>query len=753
MGRGSEAAARIVGLVTRALDPHDPLTIAQAVSAVHPGDVKSVLHSHFAAGSAPSVLTTGLPASPGAATGVLMLTADEAIATAATKPVLLVRRETSAEDVVGMQCAQGIVTARGGIASHAAVVARGLGIPAVVGAADIEVLDGAIRIGSRTIAAGEWLSIDGGTGEVFAGAAEVAHDECTAELQILLEWADHLATQRVVVRANADTAADASYARSIGAQGIGLCRTEHMFFAPDRLALLRTLLLARGETDERPALMALEDIQREDFEGILAAMDGLPVAIRLLDAPLHEFFPAHDATVDRDALHGRHEVNPMMGTRGIRLGVIRPTLYRMQVQAICRAALALLEQGRRPQVEILVPMVMDPAETALVRSWVAEIVAATDASAALRDVIHVGTMIETPRAALLAAEVAVVSEGVSFGTNDLTQLVFGLSRDDTDGPLLSQYLAKRLLPANPFETLDARGVGRLVRAACSEARAARPDVTISVCGEHAGDPASIDFLVGCGVDAVSCSAFRIPVARLAVAQSLLRLEQPAVGDPVAPTDADSPASPPSPPVVAHDAQPLRMIVLHALRIKGFTTIEVISELVGLDADTAARELEALAALEFVRFVPARSLWQITAAGRGHHAELLPGVDQPTLASLRQSYGQFLTLNGEFKQLCTDWQVRDDAPNDHDDERYDAACINRLTTLHERTQPVIDAFTAALDRFGLYGVRLTRSWQRVVDGERSQFTGVLCSSYHDVWMELHEDLILMLGIERSHEGSF
>ncbi|TML13611.1 MAG: pyruvate, phosphate dikinase [Actinobacteria bacterium] len=767
-GHDSEPIARIVALVRQTQLPSPTLTPAEALLALDPNDVEYVLHARFAADADREVIAVGLPASPGAASGVLVLSADDAIvAAAAGQSVILVRRETTPDDVVGMQCANGIVTARGGMASHAALVARGWGIPAVVGAADVEVLDRAIRVGARTIPAGSWLSIDGGTGTVFVGAADVANHEPPAELHALLGWADELARHCVVVRASADTAADASYARSVGAQGIGLCRTEHMFLHTERLALLRRFILADDRAEEDAALAGLEDAQRNDFEAIFAAMDGLPVTVRLLDAPLHEFLPTPDALLTAEvrgelddagrrvlaAVRRLHEVNPMIGTRGIRLGVLRPALYPMQVRAICRAAAARITQGGSPRVDILIPMVMDPTEMVIARSWVADAMAATATAVALGDVVRVGAMIETPRAALLAADIAAVADFISFGTNDLTQLAFGLSRDDAEAQMLPQYLAHRLLSANPFVTLDERGVGRLVAMACDAARSARSNLAIGVCGEHAGDPASISFLVACGVDSVSCSPSRVMIARLAVAQALLRNVGTSTAAPIAISLETNNNYSHESATAQLDGAAQRVLVLHALRIKGFSPLEGIAELVGLDHDVTARQLDTLLDEGLARFVPARSLWQLTPIGRDHHRNLLPGLDGDALTKLRSPYREFLHLNARFKQLCTEWQMRDEAPNDHLDADYDADCLRRLAALHEDARPIVDAFAAAVARLGLYAQRLSLACERAVAGEVKLFTGVMCGSYHDVWMELHEDLILLLGIDRSQEESF
>ncbi len=763
-------AARIVGLVHGTRHPEPSWTPAEAVLRLDPADVAHFLHAHFTGVGDRDVVAVGLPVSPGAAMGEIVLSSEAAVtASQQGRSVILVRRETTPDDVVGMQCSRGILTTRGGVASHAALVARGWGVPAVVGAADVEITADGIRVGGRSIPTGSRLSIDGSTGEVFLGDAAVATAVAPPELEVLMGWADRFAAGAVTVRANADRASDARHARSLGAQGIGLCRTEHMFLDEDRLPLVRRLILTDDPDEERAVLGELEEAQRQDFEGILEAMDGLPVTIRLLDAPLHEFLPDIETLVvgeaagsldafglrELAAVRRLREANPMIGTRGVRLGVIRPGLYPMQVRAICRAVASRTGAGGHPRVEIMIPLVIDPSEMVLARTWVAAAIAVTGAAGLGVDVVRVGAMIETPRAALLAAELALVADFFSFGTNDLTQLTMGLSRDDVEMQLLPRYIADGMLPANPFEVIDEPGVIRLVRQACADARATDANFAIGVCGEHAGDPGSIELLVGCGVDSVSCSPLRVPIARLAVAHALLRSGRvapeavPAPG----PVTVSTPVADDRVRDEELDELTMRARVLHSLRIKGFAPSEMLAEVADLDLAATSRHLDLLLADELVRFMPARSLWALTPMGTHHHRTLLPGVDDAGLAGLRAAYEPFLGLNLRLKELCTSWQLRDGVPNDHSDESYDAAIVGRLVDHHHEALGVIGAFVAAVARFGAYPRRLTRAAQRTSAGETTMFTGVMCGSYHDVWMELHEDLIVVLGIDRVAEGSF
>jgi pyruvate,orthophosphate dikinase len=433
-----------------------------------------------------------------------------------------------------MIAAEGLITSRGGLVSHAAVVARGMGTPAVCGAneLDIDVAAKQFRVGSTTVNEGDVISINGTTGEVVVGPVAVITPEPTGPFDTILAWADEF--RRLGVRTNADLPHDAEVARRFGAQGIGLCRTEHMFLG-DRLPLVQRFILASDEADEEAALGELGKLQRADFIGILEAMDGLPVTVRLLDPPLHEFLPDIEELLVKDALGelddtGREllhaaqqwrEANPMLGTRGVRLGVLKPNLYKTQVRALLEAAGERKAAGGDPRVEVMIPLAVTEPELALAVGWVREIAE----ELAFSDYL-VGTMIETPRAALVADDIAGVAEFFSFGTNDLTQMVFGFSRDDIEGRFLPRYLELGLIEANPFETIDVDGVGKVVRMAVELGRAARPDLKLGICGEHGGDPASVQFCHEVGLDYVSCSPYRVPLARLAAAHAVLGADGP-----------------------------------------------------------------------------------------------------------------------------------------------------------------------------------------------------------------------------------
>jgi pyruvate,orthophosphate dikinase len=507
----------------------------EAVLRVSPSQLDQLLHPQFDPKASYAVLAKGLNASPGAAVGKVYFTADEAEARReAGERVILVRPETSPDDLHGMIAAEGILTSRGGLVSHAAVVARGMGKPAICGAEALKI-DIAARqfaVDGTVVREGDVISISGTSGEIVVGEVPVITPEPTGHFATILGWADGLRTLRV--RTNADLPEDAAKAREFGAEGIGLCRTEHMFLG-DRLPIVQRMILADNADDEAAALEQLRAQQEEDFVGILEAMDGLPVTIRLLDPPLHEFLPDHEELIvkrakgeitDEEAklLHAAEywrEANPMLGTRGCRLGILKPGLYRMQVRALMQAAVDRRKAGGEPVVEIMIPLIVSEPELALLERWVRD-----EADAVLRDAgveidYLVGTMVETPRAALVASAIAEVAEFFSFGTNDLTQMTFGFSRDDVEGRFMSEYLEHKLLPANPFETLDVEGVGQLVALACERGRAARPSLKLGICGEHGGDPKSVQFCHEVGLDYVSCSPYRVPIARLASAHAAL----------------------------------------------------------------------------------------------------------------------------------------------------------------------------------------------------------------------------------------
>jgi pyruvate,orthophosphate dikinase len=435
--------------------------------------------------------------------------------------VILVRWETSPDDIHGMIAAKGILTAHGGIASHAALVARGMGKPCIAGCADLTIdLERRVAtIGGHTVAEGDLITLDGGSGSIILGSVELVPARINDDLQTILDWADDV--RRLEVHANADTPADAIRAREFGAQGIGLCRTEHMFFGEDRLPVVQEMILADDEPARRAALDRLLPFQQSDFEGIFEAMAGLPVTIRLLDPPLHEFLPSLEETTDervRERIRALHEANPMLGTRGCRLGLQWPEIYEMQVRAIVRAAQAVHDRtGEAPRVEIMHPLVGFAEELRRLR----ELTERTATAEGFDLPYLIGTMIELPRACVGADGIAAEADFFSFGTNDLTQTALGMSRDDAEGKFLTRYLEDGVLAHDPFATLDQEGVGELMRIAVERGRRVNDGLTIGICGEHGGDPASVRFCHQLGLDYVSCSPYRVPVARLAAAQAVL----------------------------------------------------------------------------------------------------------------------------------------------------------------------------------------------------------------------------------------
>ncbi|HLM34296.1 MAG TPA: pyruvate, phosphate dikinase [Gaiellaceae bacterium] len=494
----------------------------EAVARIEPAQLDQLLHPMIDPGAALDEAARGLNASPGAASGRIVLDADSAVEQAKGGPVILVRWETTPDDIHGMIAAEGILTVHGGMTSHAAVVARGMGKPCVAGCEALTIDERArtARVGDATVAEGEVITIDGGTGRVFVGEIPLVPPQINEDFETILEWADE--ARRLRVRANADNAEDARRARDFGAEGIGLCRTEHMFFGDERLPVVQRMIMADGEAGRREALDRLLPFQQSDFESLFEAMAGLPVTIRLLDPPLHEFLPDEEDAADdrmRARIRSLRESNPMLGTRGCRLGLMYPEIYEMQVRAIARAAKAVQERtGDAPLVEVMHPLVGFAEEF---RRLHALTVAVFDEEAPGVEYL-VGTMIEVPRAALRADEIAEQAQFFSFGTNDLTQTALAFSRDDAEGKFLTTYLEDGVLAQNPFETLDVDGVGELMRIAVERGRAARPEIKLGICGEHGGDAASIDFCHGLGLDYVSCSPFRVPLARLAAARSALK---------------------------------------------------------------------------------------------------------------------------------------------------------------------------------------------------------------------------------------
>jgi pyruvate, orthophosphate dikinase len=493
----------------------------EAVARIDPGQLEQLLHPMLDPHGDYELAATGLNASPGAATGEVVFDAATAERRGeAGESVILVRWETTPDDYYGMRHAAGILTAHGGLTSHAAVVARGEGIPCVTGcdALTVDADAGTATLGEHTLHEGDPITIDGATGRVLLGRVELVPPQMNENFQTILEWADDL--RRLKVRANADTPDDAAKARELGAEGIGLCRTEHMFNAEDRLPVVREMIMASSEEERRGALDRLLPMQQSDFEGIFEAMAGLPVTIRLLDPPLHEFLPDLEHAADdrmRERIKQLREANPMLGTRGCRLGLLHPEIYEMQVRAIVRAAIAVRERtGDAPLVEIMHPLVAFDEELRRLR----ELTISVAQEEGELDYL-VGTMIELPRACIRADEIALEADFFSFGTNDLTQTALGFSRDDAEGKFLTRYLETGVLERNPFEVIDEEGVGDLMRIAVERGRSVKEDLKLGICGEHGGEPGSVAFCHRIGLDYVSCSPYRVPLARLAAAQAAL----------------------------------------------------------------------------------------------------------------------------------------------------------------------------------------------------------------------------------------
>ncbi|MGE5388901.1 MAG: pyruvate, phosphate dikinase [Hyphomicrobiales bacterium] len=511
------------------------ITREEAILRVEPTSLDQLLHPTIDPSARRDILATGLPASPGAAFGEIVFNPEEAETLAASgRKVILVRTETSPEDIHGMHAAEGILTARGGMTSHAAVVARGMGKPCVTGAGALRIDydEQCFTVAGRRVVKGDKITIDGSAGHVIIGEVKMQRPELTGEFAVLMGWADQI--RRLKVRANAETPSDARAARRFGAEGIGLARTEHMFFEGERIVAVREMILADDAEGRRAALAKLLPMQREDFKHLFEIMAGLPVTIRLLDPPLHEFLPHTDSELaavaramgaDPVKLRRRalqlSEFNPMLGFRGVRLAVVFPEILDMQARAIFEAAIeASLSTGEPAKIEIMAPLVFAGAELEFVKTRVEAMAALVEDETGIRPSYHLGTMIELPRAALRAGEIAASADFFSFGTNDLTQTTLGISRDDS-GSFLGVYVEKGVLPQDPFVSIDQEGVGELVALGCQRARAAHPGIELGVCGEHGGDPASVAFFEKIGLDYVSCSPFRVPIARLAAAQAAL----------------------------------------------------------------------------------------------------------------------------------------------------------------------------------------------------------------------------------------
>jgi len=511
------------------------ITKEEAILRVEPSSVDQLLHPQIARGQKLEVLGKGLPASPGAAVGRIVLNAEAAIEAAAKgEKVVLLRSETSPDDIGGMNAAQGILTARGGMTSHAAVVARGMGKCCVAGCDALKINEkaGIVKFGDRSFTTKDFISLNGSTGEVFAGAAKREEPKLTGEFGIFMKWVDEI--RKLRVRTNADTPNDARVARNFGAEGIGLCRTEHMFFGEDRIFSVRQMILSQSETERRNALKKLLPMQKKDFYGIFKEMNGLPVTIRLLDPPLHEFLPhtdkddralAAEMGVDLVTIKARveelKEFNPMLGHRGCRLGITYPEIYEMQVRAIFEAAVKAKKEGIVVKPEIMIPLVGHYKEFDPLKKMTDEIGKEIIKQAGVKLDYMVGTMIEIPRAAITADEIAREAEFFSFGTNDLTQMGFGFSRDDA-GAFLTHYVKAGILPKDPFQVLDQDGIGQLIKMGIERGRKTRPQLKVGICGEHGGDPESIVFCHNAGMDYVSCSPYRVPIARLAAAHAVLK---------------------------------------------------------------------------------------------------------------------------------------------------------------------------------------------------------------------------------------
>jgi len=521
------------------------ITKEEAIMRVTPEQIETLLHKRIDPSAEKTLIAKGLPASPGAATGSVVFDTEEAVKLAEQgKKVILVRPETTPDDLHGMVASQGILTSRGGMTSHAAVVARGMGKPAVVGCEEIDIdmeNEQFAAPNGKVYKKGDIITIDGSTGEVFEGEVPLIDPQLSGEFKELLDWADEI---RVLgVYANADNPEDAAKAREFGAEGIGLARTEHMFLGPERVQIVQRMIMADTSEERREALKDLGKLQKADFKGILEAMDGLPVTIRLLDPPLHEFLPAPEELAEeirkledegapaevieekKKLYHKAVELaehNPMMGFRGCRLGLIYPEIYEMQVEALMEAAAELKKEGKNPIVKIMHPLVGHVNEMKRLREMTDRVAFQVLDREGVDLKYKVGTMIEVPRAALTAYQIAEYAEFFSFGTNDLTQMTFAFSRDDAEGKFLAKYVEEGILPKNPFIVLDRDGVGRLIKIAVTDGRKTRADLDVGICGEHGGNPESIEFCHIVGLDYVSASPYRVPVARLAAAQAAVK---------------------------------------------------------------------------------------------------------------------------------------------------------------------------------------------------------------------------------------
>jgi pyruvate,orthophosphate dikinase len=544
--RGGKRTAAAAVRIAVEMVKEKMISIEEAILRVSPESLDQLLHPTIDPSQKKEVIARGLPASPGAAVGEIVFSAAEAEAVVKLgRKCVLLRQETSPEDIGGMAVAQGILTARGGMTSHAAVVARGMGTPCVAGCSDLIIgdpktngSDGSCTIGGHKLKRGDILTLDGATGEVILGKCKLKESALSNDLTLLMKWADK--ARRLKVRTNADTPNDAKKAREFGAEGIGLCRTEHMFFEGERIDYFREMIVANDLEGRNKALSKLLVIQRNDFKGIFEAMEGLPVTIRLLDPPLHEFLPHTEKEINylseklnisgallKAKVDSLHEFNPMMGHRGCRLGITFPEIYDMQTRAIIEAAILVNKAGKKVIPEIMIPLVGTVAELKILKDNAIQVADALIKQSKVKITYSIGTMIEIPRAALIADQIAEHAEFFSFGTNDLTQMTFGYSRDDS-GSFLKEYIKQGILEKDPFQTLDTHGVGILMEMAGSLGRKTRSDLKLGICGEHGGDPKSIAFCNKLGLNYVSCSPYRVPIARLAAAHAVLKETKPPV---------------------------------------------------------------------------------------------------------------------------------------------------------------------------------------------------------------------------------
>ena len=787
-GETGDLARRITAAVRDAAAIGTGAAIATAIHAIEPDDLEEFFHASLDAGDDATPITTGLPASPGAASGRVAMTADEAMeAGDRGEDVILVRPETTPDDVLGMQASRGILTARGGMVSHAAVVARGWGIPAVVGAGEMTIEDGVAHIGDVELRSGDEITIDGSTGHVYLGRLATSGAEAPAELETLLELGRRRSrtapcrcaptpTPRATRRRAASSArrASACAVPSTCSWPTIACRWCGASSSPP------------PPRPSRPRSNELEQVQTADFETVLEAMDGLPVTVRLLDPPLHEFLPdlldliAREARDELDAagqaelaaVRRLHEANPMIGTRGVRLGLVRPGLYEMQVRALCQAAANLFARDKKPHVEIMIPLVVDAEELRIARGWVRDVLDELGHPELKSTVVTVGAMIETPRAALVAGELAKHADFFSFGTNDLTQMTYTFSRDDVESKLLPAYQALGILPANPFAVLDQVGVGELVRIACEAARATKPTIKLGRL-RRACRPPGVGRLPGAAgarlgeLLAVPGTArparCRPGVARLRPREDRrhrsVEHDRGTAGS-AATTAAPEPSAAPADADAGDVAGPSPVPVATASTRHWCSTRCACA---GSSRPTASATASATtpptssphsSPTGKVRHIEKRDMYGLLPPGKERQEALLDayaGAD--VQAGLHAHYEAFLGLNEEFKQLCTDWQMRGDRP-----ERPQRRRVRRRRDRQARRpqRPVAgDArrLRGCARAHGPLRRAARRSARQARGGATNMLTGVMCGSYHDIWMELHEDLIVLQRIDRVAEGSF